>query len=102
MFLGGQRFFAVYQNVLDDIHKATASIASPAEMELYRANPAVVQTSDWSKKYQDPFVVFARFPDPAVRTKMHNQRTFAISHDLAFRTETIDPGMSPHKHSYIK
>ncbi|KAJ7871599.1 hypothetical protein B0H13DRAFT_2060300, partial [Mycena leptocephala] len=96
MFLGGQRFFAVYQNVLDDIHKATASIASPAEMELYRANPAVVQTGDWSKKYQDPFVVFARFPDPAIRTKMHNQRTFAISRDLAFRTETIDPARRSH------
>ncbi|KAJ7920349.1 hypothetical protein B0H13DRAFT_2319545 [Mycena leptocephala] len=96
MFLGGQRFFAVYQNVLDDIHKATASIASPAEMELYRANPAVVQMGDGSKKYQDPFVVFARFPDPAIRTKMHNQRTFAISHDLAFCTETIDPARRSH------
>ncbi|KAJ7882335.1 hypothetical protein B0H13DRAFT_2048223 [Mycena leptocephala] len=96
MFLGGQCFFAVYQNVLDDIHKATASIASPAEMELYRANPAVVQTGDWSKKYQDPFVVFARFPDPAIRTKMHNQRTFAISRDLAFRTETINPACRSH------
>ncbi|KAJ7817793.1 hypothetical protein B0H13DRAFT_1922679 [Mycena leptocephala] len=96
MFLGGQCFFAVYQNVLDDIHKATASIASPAEMELYRANPAVIQTGDWSKKYQDPFVIFARFPDPSIRTKMHNQRTFAISHDLAFRTETIDPARRSH------
>ncbi|KAJ7855354.1 hypothetical protein B0H13DRAFT_1903150 [Mycena leptocephala] len=96
MFLGGQRFFAVYQNVLDDIHKATASIASPAEMELYPANPAIAQTGDWSKKYQDPFVIFARFPDPAIHTKMHNQHTFAISHDLAFRTKTIDPARCSH------
>ncbi|KAJ7872675.1 hypothetical protein B0H14DRAFT_2570176 [Mycena olivaceomarginata] len=75
---GARAFFAVYQNVLDDIHKA---IANPAEMELYRANPAVLQTGDWSKKYQDPFVVFARFPDPSICTEMHNQRTFAVSRD---------------------
>ncbi|KAJ6483637.1 hypothetical protein DFH09DRAFT_1340412 [Mycena vulgaris] len=74
--LGGQRFFACYKNVLADIMKAVASIASPAEMELFRATPIDVQAGDWSK---------------SIRTKIRNQRLFAASKDLAWYADTIDP-----------
>ncbi|KAJ6543639.1 hypothetical protein DFH09DRAFT_1322097 [Mycena vulgaris] len=89
--LGGQRFFACYKNVLADIMKAVASIASPAEMELFRATPVDVQAGDWSKKYMDPITIFAHFTDPGIRTKIRNQRLFAASKDLAWYADTIDP-----------
>ncbi|KAJ7450633.1 hypothetical protein FB451DRAFT_1374711 [Mycena latifolia] len=89
--LGGQRYFACYKDVLDDIYKTLAAIASPEEMQLYRANPIITQTGDWSQKYMYPFSVFAHFTDPAVRTAIYDQRTFAATQLLAFHADTIDP-----------
>ncbi|KAJ6600044.1 hypothetical protein DFH09DRAFT_1303396 [Mycena vulgaris] len=91
VFLGGQRYFAAYKNILDDIYNAVASIASPAEMTLFRAIPVEVQTGDYSQKYRDPFVIFAHFTDPTIRTALRNQRLFAVSRDLAWYADTIDP-----------
>ncbi|KAJ6610354.1 hypothetical protein B0H10DRAFT_2224999 [Mycena sp. CBHHK59/15] len=91
IYLGGQRFFACYKNALDHIYTAVASIASPVDMELFCPVPIEAQTNDWSKKYMDPFTVFAHFHDPSIRTQIYNQRVFAVSRDLAWYVDTINP-----------
>ncbi|KAJ6527248.1 hypothetical protein DFH09DRAFT_1094913 [Mycena vulgaris] len=90
MCLGGQLYFSLMKNLIDEMSLALSGIVDGAdEIKFYRPLPEYPQDAYAREKYLAPSVMYAEIADPAKYAEVLRQGTTAVNHEIAFHPQII-------------